>query len=119
VLGSGVLSLLLGLLIWNQWPVVGDVGGRCAGGRRSSFHWYFNGGAGIACNLGPKTDDCKTKASMEFGYLEVAFYARIIVSGDEDNALQDMIETRKRGLIGIAETHNVCPRHKGAWAFSF
>jgi len=56
---------------------------------------------------------------MEFGYLEVAFYARIIVSGDEDNALQDMIETRKRGLIGIAETHNVCPRHKGAWAFSF
>ncbi len=23
VLGSGVLSLLLGLLIWNQWPVSG------------------------------------------------------------------------------------------------
>ena len=55
---------------------VGDVGGRCAGGRRSSLHWYFNGGAVIARDLGLKTDDCKTNSSMKFGYFEVMFNAR-------------------------------------------
>ncbi len=40
---------------------------------------------------GYETEYCKTKTSMKFGYFQVAFYARIMVSGDENKALQDMI----------------------------
>ena len=40
---------------------------------------------------GLETDGCKTNSSPKFGYFEVAFNARIMVSGDENKALQDMI----------------------------